>query len=107
MCQPQGTARYVEADNRLDARVGDDVCIEIPTIQSMIAMVLVFGVPVVLALIGLILGAFFGNVPSMLLGAIGFVAGLVIAKIINDVFARTYFLPRVVEIARQAKDLTL
>lgn len=107
ICRPQGTVRYIEADNRVDAHVGDEVCIETSTKQSLVAILLVFGVPVALALVGLIAGTSLGNLPSMILGVIGFVAGLAVAKIFNSIFTRRHILPRVTEIKHHAKGLTL
>jgi len=107
VCRPQGTVRHIEADNRVDAHVGDEVCIETSTKQSLVAILLVFGVPVVLALVGLVVGASLGNLLSMILGVTGFIAGLVVAKIFNNIFTRKQLLPRVTEIRRHAKDLTL
>ncbi|KPK72975.1 hypothetical protein AMJ87_03060 [candidate division WOR_3 bacterium SM23_60] len=107
VCRPHGTVRYVEAENHVDAQVGDEVCFETSTRQSMTAIVLVFGVPVVLALIGLIVGATRGNLLSIILGVIGFATGLAVAKIVNNLFSPRHFLPRITEITRHAKDLTL
>ncbi len=107
VCRPQGTARYVDAENQVDAQVGDEVCFETSTRQSMTAIVFVFGVPVVLALIGLIVGATRGNLLSIILGVIGFAVGLAVAKIVNNFFSPRHLLPRITEITRHAKDLTL
>ena len=107
VCRPHGAVRHIEAENRVDAHVGDEVCIETSTTQSMVAILLVFGVPVVLALVGLIIGTSLGNLPSMILGVIGFAVGLAVAKIFNNIFTRKHLLPRVTEIKRFAKDLTL
>lgn len=105
-CRPQGGVRIIEVDNQINADMGDEVRIETSAKQSIVALFLVFGAPVLLGLAGLLLGASLGDVLSVICGVIGFVLGLSCAKIFNNYYARRHFLPSITEVVHPAKDLT-
>lgn len=105
-CRPHGGVRILEVENQINAHIGDEVRIETSAQKSMVAFFLVFGAPVLLGLAGLLLGAALGDVFSVICGIIGFVLGLVCAKIFNNYYARRHFLPSITEILHPAKDLT-
>ena len=101
-CRPSGGIRIIEAENGVDAHVDDVVCVEIPAKSGLIAIFLLFGLPVLLALIGLLIGTSYSETFSIIFGIIGFVAGLVFAKILNNMLgAKQRLLPRIVEIISQ------
>ncbi len=101
-CRPSGGVRVIEVENRIEAHPEDVVHIEIPTKSGFMAMFLLFGVPVLLALVGLLIGARYSETFSIILGFGGFILGLVFAKILNNsLAARHKLLPRIVEIINQ------
>ncbi len=103
-CRPSGSTRIIEVENRIGAQVGDEVFIEISHKKSLIAILLLFGVPVLLGLIGLVVGAHYSEGYSVFLGISGFVLGLILAKVINNIFRRTHKLsPHIVEVTRSKK----
>lgn len=105
-CRPRGGVQILEVENQIDAHIGDEVRIETSAQKSLVALFLVFGAPVLLGLAGLLLGASRGDVLSVIFGVIGFVLGLVCAKIFNNYYARRHFLPSITEVLHPAKDLT-
>ena len=63
---------------------------------------LLFGLPVVLAVLGLVFGTQWGEKWSLVLGISGFVLGLIIAKIIDMLLVRKpLLLPRITEIVKK------
>ena len=102
VCRPEGSVRIVEAENRIGANVGDEVYIETSPKVGLIAIFLLFGVPVILGLIGLLIGMRIGEIYSILCGIVGFAVGLLFAKIINNILGgRGKFLPHIVKATRQ------
>ena len=100
-CQPAGNARVIEAENSIGANIGDEVYIEILARTGFIAIFFVFCLPVMLGLIGLLLGAQYSNTHSIFYGLVGFALGLLIAKIVNDILRKKHkFLPKIIEIVR-------
>lgn len=86
------------AANRIGARVGDTVRVEQPAAVGLGAAFILFGLPVILALAGLLAARSCSQLVILLAGVSGFSAGLVIAKIINERLARrSDLLPRIVE----------
>ncbi len=99
MCRPAGGKRYLKASNTIGAQVGDAVLFELSTGHSLLAIMLFFGLPVFLGLIGLIVTAGRGEIVTVIVGTAGFGLGLLIAKIVNDVLAaRRTLLPRIIEV---------
>ena len=99
MCRPAGGKRHLQAVNNIEAQVGDTVLFELSTRYSLLAIMLFFGLPVLLGLIGLIVTAGRGEIVTVVVGTAGFGLGLLIAKVINDVLAsRRALLPRIIEV---------
>ncbi len=102
LCQGASSNHTVMVENPLGARVGDDVLIEQAAGKALLSAFLLFGLPVLLAFVGLVLGARWGDLPSMISGILAFAAGLIIAKVINNILARsTLLLPRITEIRKK------
>ncbi|UCC12827.1 MAG: SoxR reducing system RseC family protein [candidate division WOR-3 bacterium] len=102
MCRPAGGKRYLEALNTVRAQVGDTVLFELSTGYSLLAIMLFFGLPVFLGLVGLIVTAGRGEIVTVIVGTAGFGFGLLIAKVVNDVLAaRRTLLPRIIEVLRR------
>ncbi len=100
-CRPAGSTRIIETENSVGAQVGDEVYIEISPRESLIAVFLFFGLPVLLGLIGLLIGIGYGEIYSVVLGIGAFAVGLILAKLINDILSRKQtFLPHIVEVMR-------
>jgi len=93
--------RIVEAENRIGAHVGDEVYIEISPRESLIAIFLFFGLPVLLGLLGLLIGIQYSEGHSIFFGVGAFAIGLIVAKLINNILGRRHrFLPHIVSITR-------
>lgn len=104
MCRPAGGKRYLQALNNIQARVGDTVLFELSTRYSLLAIMLFFGLPVLLGLIGLIVTAGRGEILTVIVGTAGFGIGLLIAKVVNNVLAaRRTLLPRIIEVLHRDK----
>ncbi len=98
VCRPAGSVRIVEAENEIGAKIGDEVYIETSSKIGLIAIFLLFGMPVILGLIGLLIGMRYGEIYSIFCGIAGFALGLLCAKIINNILGgRRKFLPHIVE----------
>lgn len=98
-CQPLDKMRIIEAENTIGAKIDDEVFIQLAAGISLKVSFLVFGMPVVTALIGLILGAQYSETLSLIYGLAGFTLGLIAVKIINNTIAKKpEFLPKIVEI---------
>lgn len=105
-CRPSGNSRVIEAENIIGACIGDKVHIEISTHSSLIAFFLLFGLPVILSLIGLLFGSQYSNTHSLLYGAVGLCLGLLVAKIANNILNKKQsFLPKIVEIIQSKRFL--
>ena len=91
--------RIVEAENRIGAHAGDEVYIEISPRESLTAIFLFFGLPVLLGLIGLLIGIQYSEVYSIFLGIGAFAVGLIVAKLINNIVSRRHqLLPHIVKV---------
>jgi len=102
MCQAAGSKRTVSATNSENGQIGDEVFVEQAPGKALFSAFLLFGLPILLALIGLSIGARWGETTSVICGISGFAVGLLIAKIINNLLARKYlFLPRITEIVKK------
>lgn len=90
------------ADNQIGARTGDTVLLEQPAAAALWAAFILFGMPVLLALVSLLAVRSFPPAVAMIAGIAGFGAGLVLAKVINERLARRQaFLPRIVETVKR------
>ena len=104
MCRPAGGKRYIQAVNTAGAQVGDSVLFEIYPPYSLFAIMLFFGLPVFLGLIGLIVSAAKAEIVTIIIGTACFGCGLLIAKVVNDVLAaRRSLLPRIITVLRRDK----
>lgn len=101
-CQGRNSRHTIVVENRMGARIGDEVHVEQSPGVGFISAFLLFGLPVLLAVIGLVVGVGWGESIALLIGISGFVIGLVIAKLINNFLARrALFLPKIVNIVRK------
>lgn len=100
-CRPAGESRVIEVENKVGAHVGDEVCIEISAKIGFFAFFLLFGLPVILGLVGIVLGTRYGDTYAIFLGVAGLALGLIIAKTINNIVSKKHtFLPHIVEIVK-------
>jgi sigma-E factor negative regulatory protein RseC len=103
-CRPSGNARVIEAENIIGARIGDQVYIKISAHAGFIASFVLFGIPIILGLIGLVFGSQFSDTHSILYGTVGLCLGLLIAKIANNILRKKQsFLPKIIEIIESKK----
>ncbi|MBN2620049.1 SoxR reducing system RseC family protein [candidate division WOR-3 bacterium] len=87
-CRPAGKKRVIIAANPGDIEVGDEVAIHTTTRYRLIAVFSFFGLPIVLSLIGLLVGQSYGEIRSLIIGTGGFILGLIIAKVIDSIAGR-------------------
>jgi len=100
-CRPKGDDRVTEAQNCIGAKIGDEVYVEISSKTGLLAFFLLFGLPVILGLVGLLIHAHTQdrNIHEIFYGLAGFALGLIIAKVINNILGQKHkFIPRIVEI---------
>ena len=89
----------IEVANELHAQLNDEVVVEISASTGLAAFFFLFGLPIILALIGVLIGNRFREFISIVLGIIGLALGLVIAKVINNRLSQNpKFLPKIVGI---------
>lgn|GEM_PF-2341587 len=101
-CRPSGTKRVITAVNPGDISVGDEVFVTMIRRHSLIAIFAFFGLPVMLSLIGLLIGQHYSETGSLIIGSGGFLLGLIIAKIINDILgSKRGFYPRIDKISEK------
>jgi positive regulator of sigma E activity len=99
LCRPSGNDRIIEAENSIDAHIGDEVCIEISTKMGFLALFLLFGLPVILGVTGLFIGSQYSDTHSLMYGIVGLACGLIIAKIANNILSKNQkLLPRIIKI---------
>jgi len=99
LCRPSGNDRIIEAENSIGAHIGDEVYVEISSRIGFLALFLLFGLPVILGLTGLLIGAQQSDTYSLAYGIVGLACGLIIAKIVNNILSKNQkLLPRVIEI---------
>jgi hypothetical protein len=92
----------VLVENNVGAQINDEVYVEQSPGIGLVSAFLLFGLPVVLALVGLIIGARWGQTGSLLIGVSGFATGLIIAKLVdNKLIRKSLFLPRIAEIVEK------
>jgi sigma-E factor negative regulatory protein RseC len=91
--------KVVLAKNPIGAKIGDLVKLETKEKNRLTSISLVFGLPIVLLLIGIILGEIIsGDKLAAFLGGIGLVIAFIIAKIIDRwVGKKATFLPTIIE----------
>ena len=91
----------MEADNRLGAKVGDEVFVETSAKQSMIAVFFLFVFPVLLGLIAMLIAGRRGGWYMVISGLVGFALGLMFTKIMDTYFRKWgKLLPNVVEVVK-------
>jgi positive regulator of sigma E activity len=103
-CRPSEGTCVIVAINPGGVEVGDEVLVTVVRQNSMLAVFVFFGLPVVLSLIGLLLGHRYGEIGLVITGSGGFIVGLVIAKIINDILSKKLgFFPKITEIIKKTQ----
>jgi len=101
LCRQDGESRVIEVENKVGAHVGDEVYIEISATIGFVAFFLLFGLPVILGLIGVVFGSRYNDTYAIFLGVAGFALGLIIAKVINNIVSKKHtFLPHIIEIVK-------
>ena len=86
ICNPFGSnKKIIELKNIINAQIGDSVKIEIKEKDRILSLSLLFGVPIVLFVSGVIIGqTISGDKLSAILGGAGFVFAFLLVKIINN-----------------------
>ncbi|MCX8014443.1 MAG: SoxR reducing system RseC family protein [candidate division WOR-3 bacterium] len=86
LCNPFGeNKKVIELKNTLDAKIGDTVKIEIPEKAQALSIGLVFGLPVVLFMLGLVIGNYYRNEKlGAIFGGCGFALAIGILKIVDN-----------------------
>lgn len=103
-CRPAGTKRAIMAVNPGDADIGDEVVVRMMRRHSLIAIFTFFGLPVVLSLIGLLIGQQQSEMRSLIIGTGGFILGLIVAKVINDILGKKRgFFPKITVIRKKTQ----
>jgi len=98
-CHAAHDQQIIVVQNSMNAQVGDDVYIEQNPGIGLVSAFVLFGLPVILSIIGLIAGGRWGETWALICGIVGFAAGLVFAKLFNNLLARkSLFLPIITEI---------
>ena len=101
-CQASGSERSVQVENNLGASVDDEVRVEQTPGVGLTAAFLMFGLPVMLALLGMILATRWRESWAILIAVLCFGIGLLIAKFLNNIIARSkLFLPKITEITKR------
>jgi sigma-E factor negative regulatory protein RseC len=101
ICRPAGKNMIMEADNRIGAKVGDEVFVETSAKQSMIAVFFLFVFPVLLGLIAMLIAGRRGGWYMVISGLVGFALGLMFTKIMDTYFRKWgKLLPNVVEVVK-------
>jgi positive regulator of sigma E activity len=96
--------REIEAGNEIGAQLGDTVVVVVGTSYALGAAVVLFGVPVLLGLAGVIMGSRHDNVMAGVFGLGGIIVGLALAKIVDSVWDRTEKAqPKIVEITSRCR----
>jgi positive regulator of sigma E activity len=102
VCHAASAKRTVIVENTVNAWIGDDVSVKQSPGKALLSAFILFGLPVILAVLGLIIGTRWGETWSVICGVAGFVLGLIIAKFINNRLARnSLFLPRITEVLKK------
>ena len=102
VCHAASAKHTISVQNTLNARIGDDVLVEQSPGKALLSAFIIFGLPVILAIFGLVVGSRWGETWSVVCGVAGFALGLVIAKFINNRLVRNaLFLPRITEIVKK------
>ncbi len=100
-CHTSGAKHSISVENSVGAVVGDVVYVEQPPGRGLAAASLLFGLPVILALLGMLLGARWHETGALVLAVLFFGIGLLIAKLLNNIIARrSAFLPKITGIER-------
>lgn len=102
LCHGTVKQQAIVAENNVGARVGDTVYVEQAPGIALTSAFIFFGLPILLAVIGLIAGAHWGETVTLVAGVSCFLIGLVIAKYVNDILARkSLFLPRITAVSKE------
>jgi positive regulator of sigma E activity len=102
LCHGTLKQQAIVAENNVGAKVGDTVYVEQAPGTALTSAFVLFGLPLLIAVIGLFVGARWGETVTLLTGVSCFVFGLIIAKYVNNVLARnSLFLPKITAISKE------
>lgn len=102
LCHAAGSRHLIVAENSIGARAKDEVYVEQAAGVGFVAAFILFGLPVLLAVIGLLVGSHWHERASILGGLAGLILGLFVAKLINNRLSQTVaILPKITEIVKQ------
>ncbi|OGC41794.1 hypothetical protein A2Y85_06150 [candidate division WOR-3 bacterium RBG_13_43_14] len=97
-CRLNEGLRVISAYNLIKAQPGDLVKIEVAEKGGLRAAFIIFGIPIVLAITGLIISAGLIEIYRILITVGGLIMGLIIAKIIDrTVKTKRNFMPNVID----------
>ncbi len=92
--------RSLRARNIIDAKIGDTVKLKINPGKRLSLSFLVFGLPVLLGIIGILMGQPYGDLGTVIGAIIGLGAGLLIVKLVDILWGKQE-LPEVIEICKE------
>lgn len=101
-CHPSGEERVIDARDPVGAAVGDTVTVEIRAAAGMTAFVVLFGLPLLFGLLGVIGASKLGNAGMLGAGVAGVGIGFACAKLIDYRWGRR-FDPRVTAVVAQSR----
>lgn len=90
LCNPSGkNKKVIELPNKINAQVGDWVKVETKEKNRILSMLLVLGLPIILFVIGVFIGAHIsGETLSAIMGGVGLLLAFIIVKIVNNYLVR-------------------
>jgi len=101
LCRNQEKSKmYLEVENTLNAKVGDEVTVEISTSNLGISAV-IYGVPSAFFILGILLGIFLfrTEISGFIAGLIFLAAAFIVIKLCNAIFPG-FFLPKIKKIVK-------
>ncbi|UCF70380.1 MAG: SoxR reducing system RseC family protein [candidate division WOR-3 bacterium] len=99
LCHGTDSRHLVVVQNNIGANPEDEVYVVQSAGIAFAASFLLFGLPILLSVIGLLVGSRWHETASLVSGLAGLILGLLIAKLLNNRFARTsVFLAKITEI---------
>ncbi|HIE05247.1 MAG TPA: hypothetical protein EYP58_00435 [bacterium (Candidatus Stahlbacteria)] len=92
--------RVIIARNAIGVKVDDIVRVRMEGGKQVGSILLVFGLPILLGIIGLFLGARYSDTASLIGGIIGLGVGIIILKFVENLFAKKN-VPEIIEICKE------
>ncbi len=97
-CRLSEGIRVIDADNSIGAKQGDIVRIEIAGKAGLSAALIIFGIPVIMAVVGLIISSGMSETSRIAITVAGLIFGLVIAKIVDRISGnKRNFIPYIID----------